>query len=66
MEAPDCLFLGMNGSNNYAKKETLDLNRYKNISFVVSKSELGNIIWNQDPNGLASYFLIPVVEVSFQ
>lgn len=46
MEVLDCLFLGMNGLNNYVKKEILDLNRYKNISFVVSKFELGNIIWN--------------------
>ena len=52
----------MNGS--CTKKETQDFNKYQIVSFVISKSELENIISTQDQSGLASYFLLPVVEVS--
>lgn len=43
-----------------------DLNRYQNVSFVISKSELENVICTQDQHGLASYSLLPRAEVSFQ
>lgn len=53
----------MNESSNYTKKETLVLNRHQNISFVISESELENIIWTQDQNGLASCSLLPRLSV---
>lgn len=64
--SPQAVFCyGMNGSSNYANRETRNLNMCQNVSFVASKSELENTSGRKTK--MAGFLsLLLVVEVSFQ